>query len=380
MSGVWVRGFGAVTPAGVGIDALVRALADHGWNRVDHVERVGGPPLPVRACRDFQPRDHFPPLVARRLDRPARLLAVAAREALAAAGAELPWPRERIGISAGTWNAGGEAMYEVVRAVLTIAPEEAPPMLFPSTVANAAASQLGILEKLAGPNQTHTEKQVSGLRAIAEAGRLLARGRAEAVLACGVDEAHWTYVEAYDRLRALRWPGRMGTVPGEGAVALLLAATPGARPLGRIDGWGAASAPAPPHRYPDTAESVVAACRAALRRADLEAAGVDLVVSLANGVPELDRLEREALEAVLGTHRPAALAVSDRLGEGGCAASARALAALLAVCGRLPEAWPAPAHLATAGYLSLAGRRPRVALVPALATGGSALAIIVTAC
>jgi 3-oxoacyl-[acyl-carrier-protein] synthase II len=380
VSGVWVRGFGAVTPAGVGIDALVRALADHGWNRVDHVERVGGPPLPVRACRDFQPRDHFPPLVARRLDRPARLLAVAAREALAAAGAELPWPRERIGISAGTWNAGGEAMYEVVRAVLTIAPEEAPPMLFPSTVANAAASQLGILEKLAGPNQTHTEKQVSGLRAIAEAGRLLARGRAEAVLACGVDEAHWTYVEAYDRLRALRWPGRMGTVPGEGAVALLLAATPGARPLGRIDGWGAASAPAPPHRYPDTAESVVAACRAALRRADLEAAGVDLVVSLANGVPELDRLEREALEAVLGTHRPAALAVSDRLGEGGCAASARALAALLAVCGRLPEAWPAPAHLATAGYLSLAGRRPRVALVPALATGGSALAIIVTAC
>lgn len=379
MSETWVRGFGAVTPAGVGVEALAEALADPDWNRTDHLERVGGPPLPVRACRDFQPRDHFPPLVARRLDRPARLLAVAAREALAAAGAELPWPRERVGVSAGTWNAGGEAMYEVVRTVLTIAPEDAPPMLFPSTVANAAASQLGILEKLAGPNLTHTEKQASGLRAIVEAGRLLARGRAEAVLACGVDEAHWTYVEAYDRLRALHRPGRAGTVPGEGAVVLLLAATPGARPLGRIAGWGAASAPAPPHRYPDTAGPVVAACRAALRRARLEAADVDLVVSLANGVPELDRLEREALEAVLGSHHPAALAVSDRLGEGGCAAAERALTALLVLAGRLPTPWPAPASLAAAGFPSLAGRTPRVALVPAQSTGGSALAIVVTA-
>lgn len=379
MSAVWVRGTGAVTPAGVGVEALARALADPGWTRVDELERPGGPPLPVLACRDFVARDYLPPLVARRLDRPARLLAVAAREALAGEGAELSWPRERVGVAAGTWNAGTEAMVEVVRTVLTVSPEEAPPMLFPSTVANAAASQLGILEKLAGPNLTCTEKQVSGLRAIVEAGRLLGRGRADAVVACGVDEAHWTYVEAHGRLRALRSAGRAGVVPGEGAVALLLAEMPGDRPLGRIAGWGAASAPAPPHRYPDTPAPLMAACAAALERAGLGTADVDLVVSLANGLPELERLERRALDELLGAHRPAALAVSDRLGEGGCAAAARALVALLALTGRLEAAWPAPAHLAAAGFPSLAGQAPRVALLPALSAGGSALAIVVTA-
>jgi 3-oxoacyl-[acyl-carrier-protein] synthase II len=378
VSAVWVRGAGAVTPAGVGVEALVRTLADPGWRRVDEIERPGGGPLPVLACRDFSARDHLPPLVARRLDRPARLLVVAAREALAA-GAELPWPRERVGVVAGTWNAGAEAMVEVTRTVLTVAPEEAPPMLFPSTVANAAASQLGILEKLAGPNLTFTEKQVAGLRAVIEAERLLRHGRADAVVACGVDEAHWTYVEAHDRLRVLRVPGREGVVPGEGAVALLLAGTPGADPLGRVAGWGAASAPAPPHRYPATPAALVAACTAALDRAGLRPVDVDLVASLANGLPALAALERIALEALFGSHRPAALGVTDRLGEGGCAATIRTLAALLALAGRLPLAWPASEHLTAAGFPSLAGRPSRVALVPALAAGGSALAVVLTA-
>jgi 3-oxoacyl-[acyl-carrier-protein] synthase II len=379
VSGLWVCGVGAVTPAGVGVAALVRAIADPAWHQTDELERPGGSPLPVLACRDFVPRDHLPPLVARRLDRPARLLAVAAREALAAEGGELRWPRERVGVAAGTWNAGSEAMFEVVRTVLTVAPDEAPPMLFPSTVANAAASQLGILEKLAGPNLTCTEKQVSGLRAIVEAGRLLRRGRADAMVACGVDEAHWTYVEAHERLRALRSAQRAGTVPGEGAVALLLAGAPGAQPLGRVAGWGAASAPAPPHRYPDTPAPLVAAGAAALERAGLRPDDVGLVVSLANGLPELERLETRALEELLGRHRPAALAVTDRLGEGGHAAAARALAAVLAVSGRLPAVWPAPAHLAAAGFPTLAGRTPRVVLVPALSMGGSALAVVVAA-
>jgi len=375
----WVRGAGAVTPAGVGVDAFARALADPGWRRSDEIERPGGGPLPVLACRDFSARHHLPPLVARRLDRPARLLVVAAREALAAAGGEWPWSRERVGVAAGTWNAGAEAMVEVVRTVLTVSPEEAPPMLFPSTVANAAASQLGILERLAGPNLTCTEKQVAGLRALVEAERLLRHGRADAVVACGVDEAHWTYVEAHERLGVLRKPGRPGIVPGEGAIALLLADTPGDGALGRVAGWGAASAPAPPHRYPETPAPVTTACMAALARAGLEPAEIDLVVSLGNGLPALAALERTALEAVFGAHRPAALAVTDRLGEGGCAATARALAALLALAGRLPAAWPVPDHLARAGFPSLAGRPPRVALIPALAAGGSALAVVLTA-
>ena len=116
----------------------------------------------------------LPPLVARRLDRPARLLAVAAREALAPARRPAPWPRERIGVSAGTWNAGTSALVEVLRAVFLASPEEAPPPSSPPPWPTPRPASSGILEKLGGPNLTFAEKQVGGLRAIAEAGPLLA--------------------------------------------------------------------------------------------------------------------------------------------------------------------------------------------------------------
>lgn len=223
---VWVRAVGAVTPAGTGVPALLAALADPEWQPVVGLERPDGPALPVATCREFSTLGVLPPLAARRLDRPSRLLAVAAREALAGLGAPLPWPRERVGVAAGTWNAGTSALVEVLRAVFRGAPDEAPPAQFPSTVANAPASQLGILDGLAGPNLTFAEKQVGGLRAVAEGVRLLRHGRADAVLACGVDEADWLNAEGYARLGSLRGPGRPGMVLGEGAAVLALALSP----------------------------------------------------------------------------------------------------------------------------------------------------------
>ena len=77
--------------------------------------RPEAPPLPVAAGRDFSTAGVLPPLVARRLDRPARFLVVAAREALQALGEPLPWDRERVGAWAGTWNAGTAALLEVLR-------------------------------------------------------------------------------------------------------------------------------------------------------------------------------------------------------------------------------------------------------------------------
>ena len=95
VSSVFVRSTGAVTAAGTGVPALMRALADPAWQPELGLERPDAPPLPVATCRYFSPRDVLPPLVARRLDRPARLLAVAAREAWSGTQARprrTPWP------------------------------------------------------------------------------------------------------------------------------------------------------------------------------------------------------------------------------------------------------------------------------------------------
>jgi 3-oxoacyl-[acyl-carrier-protein] synthase II len=375
---VYVRATGAVTPAGTGIQALLSAVRDPDWQPAVGLARPDAPPLPVAVCREFTTKDVVPPLLARRLDRPSRLLAVAAREALRATGEPLPWARERVGVTAGTWNAGTSALVEVLRAVFLTCPDEAPPAQFPSTVANAPASQLGILDKLGGPNITFAEKQVGGLRAVAEAARLLLSGRADAVAACGVDEGDWLNAEGYARLRALAAPGRAGMVLGEGAGVLVLACDRGPEPLAVLAGWGSASAPALPHRYPTDAAALAAACAQALARAGLTAAEVDLVVSVANGIPVLAALELGAMDAVFGGHRPAAVGIADRLGEGAAGGGLRAVIAALTVAGAVLPAWGCPPHLAAAGYRPVA-RRPRRALVGGLASGGSAVALVFTA-
>lgn len=374
---VFVRGIGVVTPAGVGVEALRRALADPEWHAVLGLERPDASPLPVAVCHAFEPRQHIPPMVLRRLDRPARLLMVAAREAMTAESAPLPWDRNRIGVCAGTWNAGTEPLVEVLRAVFLASPDEAPPMQFPSTVANAPASQLAILEALGGPNLTFAEKQVGGVRAIAEAATLLRHGRADAALAGGVDEAQWLNAEGYSRLGALRTPGRAGMVLAEGAAVVLLATDPGRHPVAAIAGSGSASSIAPPHLYPEDAAGLLTACRHALRHARVEPGDVDALISVSNGLPVLSSLEARALGELFGAHRPAAVAVAERIGESAFTGTLRVVVAALTVGGRLRTAWPAPSHLAELGFPALT-RPPRTVLVPALAGGGAAIALVIT--
>ncbi len=368
---------GTVSPAGVGVDALRAALADPSWQpRLGFGD--GGAELAVARPVAFAAKNHIPPLVARRLDRSAGLLAVAAREALSPLGGPLPWSLERIGVCAATWNAGTEALVEVLKAVFLASPDEAPPAQFPSTVANAPASQLAILEKLGGPNLTFFEKQVGGLRTVAEAARLLAHGRADAVLTCGVDEAQWLNAESYDRLGVLRRADRPGMVLAEGAAVLVLARTAPVPPLGRLVGWGSAGSPTPTHRYPVRPEALEAACRSALARAALPAEGVELYVSLANGIPALVELEAALLDLLFPHHRPAAMAVTERLGEGAFGGALRILTALLALSGTLVPAWPLPDHLAHRAF-RLPTHRPANALVAGVAGGGSAVALVFAA-
>lgn len=374
---LFVRGIGQVSCAGTGVGALTAALADPSWCPELRLDRPDAPPLAVATCATFTTQGLLPPLVARRLDRPARLLAVAAREALAPFGESLPWARSRVGVSAATGNAGTEALFQILQTTFVTGPEEASPMQFPSTVANAPASQLAILEKLSGPNVTFAEKQVGGLRALAEAGRLLRHARADAVLAAGVDEAHWLNAEGYERLGATARPGRPGLVLGEGAAVLLLGREPGGDPMARIAGWGSSAGATTTYRYPTEPDAIVRAGGTALLAAGARADEVDLVVSMANGAPAVERLERDALARLLGGHRPAALAVTDRLGEGGFASLLRVAVAVLAVSGRVVPAWGAPAHLAAEGFRAPDGR-PRVVLVTGVAGGGSAIAAIVT--
>lgn len=368
---VGIRALGVVSAAGMGTEALCRALEDPLFTPKLGLARPDAPPLPVATCQDFDPKGVLPPLVARRLDRASRLAAVASRQALAAAG-ELPWPKESLGVALGTWTAGTSPLCEILQAVFTLGPEEAPPMHFPNSVANAPASHVGILEGLGGANLTFFEKQAGGLRAIAEGWRLVRAGKVNAMLAGGVDEAQWLNAETFHRLRALKGDGRPGLTLGEGAALCLLSQ----KAAVVILGVAAAAQPGATYRYPDTPDSLLRACQKALAQAQLVAEEVELVVSLANGSPILAQLEAEALATLFSRSRPAVVgSVTERLGEGAFASALRAVVASLVLQGQVRPAWPVSEPLRLAGFGP--PRQPvGNALVTALAGGGSAVALV----
>ena len=101
-------------------------------------------------------------------------------------------------------------------------------------------------------------------------------------------------------------------------------------------------------------------------------------MSMANGAPALARLESASLAQMFGRRRPAAVATTERLGEGSFAGLLRVLVATLALAGEAAPAWALPEHLAAAGF-ALPRSAPRTALVAGVAGGGSAVAVVLCA-
>src|SRR5205823_5985739 len=125
---------------------------------------------------------------ASRAERVTQLLLAAGGRALATAGFDAAAAAEtRAGIVVGT--AFGcfltNAAYQ--RRVAAGGQTAASPRLFAATVSNAAAGELAIAYRLAGPAVTVTAGGASGLTALGEAMEAIRAGRADVVVAAGVD-------------------------------------------------------------------------------------------------------------------------------------------------------------------------------------------------
>ena len=135
--------------------------------------------------RDFDVSEHLQLRGLRPLARASRLACVAAAAALRHPE-PLPATRERCAVVLGTRFASIEPLVEFNRAAITDGPALVNPSSFPNVVVNAHAGYLGILFGLAGPNVTLCG-ETAGLEALGQALDLLELGRAEIVLAGGVE-------------------------------------------------------------------------------------------------------------------------------------------------------------------------------------------------
>jgi len=244
------------------------------------------------------------------LSRSDRLALVAAREALASAGAAEPG--SRLGLSLGG-TTGGMAYAEsqlFAPAAEGQGLERARRLLSHPLPATVVA-----LERLIGPfacTSTICSACSSGAYALVQAANWLLRGDAERVLAGGVDALCRMTFAGFDALGALDPEpcrpfdlGRKGLTLGEGAAFLVLETEAHARTRGAeircfLSGW-ALGAEAHHVTHPEpTGRRAAALMAQALAMGGLTARDLDYVNAHGTGTLTNDAMEAKALLAVLG--------------------------------------------------------------------------------
>ena len=343
---VVVTGMGSVSAAGSGGSAAVAAALARRAPTIAPVKGFSPEGLSSRLAAEVDDGLLMHLLDAadvRRLSRICRMAVAACR--LAAADARLD-SGVRLGLAVGSEYGDFRSGAEFFNGFLRRGPTGLSPMIFPNTVMNSMAAVAAIAVGAKAPSVTLNQATVAGDLAVARGTALIADGRADAVIAGGVDEI---FVDVYRGLAALGAlspmrgrgpegcrpyaPDHNGPVLGEGATFLVLeeletARARGAAVLAEVLGSAWGSIPVAPHTAPVTSRDAGGTVRRALEQARVGSESLGPCYGSGNGDPALDDWEIELLAAD-GIREPVSLAplFGQHGGLGALRAAAGALSA-----------------------------------------------------
>jgi 3-oxoacyl-[acyl-carrier-protein] synthase II len=341
---VVITGFGAVTGrVSGGTPALAAALTS------PPITPLLAPP-PVSGFLDESE--------ARRLSRACQFAVASARLALADAGV----PAERhLGLVLGTEFGDLRSTMDFADGYLARGHGGLSPLLFPNTVMNAMAATAAIAVAAREQSLTLIAPDVAGELAIARAAATVAGGRADMVLAGGVDQTDAS-------LTAILRDFGVAEARTDGAALVVLEAREsalarGARILGEIGGVAWRALPARPYGVGRSTGSP--ALGAALRAGGVTAGDIRWLYDSTSGDVGRAAWEQSVLDQRFGARRPPAVSLAPLFGHSAAVGAIRVAAA----------AWTARSRLLPAPSRQRVEAGP--GLVHALARGGSEVALIV---
>ncbi|MEU0203934.1 MULTISPECIES: ketosynthase chain-length factor [unclassified Streptomyces] len=398
---VVVTGLGVAAPNGLGTKDFWAATLT-GKNGIGRVTRFDPSSYPATLAGEvpgFVAEDLLPSRLLPQTDHMTRLALVAADWALADAGVV---PGERAEFDMGVVTASSSGGFEFGQGELQKLWSQGGQYV--SAYQSFAwfyavnSGQISIRNGMKGPSGVVVSDQAGGLDAVAQARRQIRKGT-DLIVSGAVDASicpwGWVAQLTSGRLSGGEEPSSAylpfdaeaaGHVPGEGGAILILesgesARARDARVYGEIAGYGATFDPRPGSgREPGLRKAV----ELALADAGVEPGEVDVVFADAAAVPELDRVEAEALTAVFGPRGVPVTApktMTGRLYSG--AGPLDLAAALLSIRdSRIPPT--VHVELSAEYPLDLVGPRPRTApvrtaLVLARGHGGFNSAVVVRA-
>jgi len=311
---VVITGLGSVSAAGCGGSSAVAAALERSAETIAPLKAFVVPDCTSRLAAEVDDDELMTLLDAdtvRRLSRICRMAVAACRLAATDAGIA---GGARLGLSVGSEYGDFRSGAEFFSGFLRRGPGGLSPMIFPNTVMNSMAAVVAITMGAKAPSITVNQATVAGDLAMVQGAALIASGRADAVIAGGVDEIFFDVYRGLCALGALSpmrdgaregcrpyAPDHNGLVMGEGATFLVLeemeaaqarGATIHAEILGRA--WG--SIPVAPHTAPISRRDAHQTVRRALEQAGVAPDALGRSYGSGNGDPALDDWELRLLE------------------------------------------------------------------------------------
>src|SRR5580700_11071611 len=331
MRRVVVTGLGMLTPLACGVEPTWRRLLDgkSGASRIEHFDVSD---LPVKfACQvprgdgsegTYNPDQWMEPKDQRKFDQFIVFAMCAARQALDDAGWRPTTYEDQIvsGVLIGSGIGGIEGIAETAIILKERGPRRVSPFFIPGRIINLASGAVSIEFGLKGPNSAVVTACSTGAHAIGDAGRLVAFGDADVMVAGGAESpVNRISIAGFAAARALSTGfndtperasrpydrDRDGFVMGEGAGAVVLEEYDhdkrrGARIYGELIGYGLSgdafhiTAPA------EDGDGAFRCMSAAIRRAEIPPGDIDYINAHGTSTPLGDEIELKAVERVVG--------------------------------------------------------------------------------
>lgn len=292
---VVITAAGPVTAIGIGQDCFTAGILENesGIMEIAAFEHDQYHAHNAAAVEDFEV-DDFLATPKNYLDRNTELSFGAFSLALEASGIDLEQAdKSQIALIWSTAFGGSDTMNLFYKDVQTKGPRFGKPILFPHTYSNTPVSMLSIEYKLNGPHMNFVSGWTASGQALAYGYDLITNGQVPMAFVGGAEafnETVFRYNLAKNNLATDK--NSDGAVMGEGSGMLVLedagsAAQRGADIMAEVYGIGMSG-------------SVETAMSSAIENAGLTVADVDLVITSANGIPEIDKVETGSIKNILG--------------------------------------------------------------------------------
>jgi 3-oxoacyl-[acyl-carrier-protein] synthase II len=331
MRRVVVTGLGMVTPLACGVEPSWRRLlaGKSGIGKIDSFDvsdlpsKIGGQvPRGDGSDGTFNADQWMEPKEQRKVDDFILFAMSAATQALDDAGWHPSTYEDQIttGVLIGSGIGGVAGIAETALTLRDRGPRRVSPFFITGRIINLASGYVSIKHSLKGPNHAVVTACSTGAHAIGDAGRLIALGDADVMVAGGAESPvsrisfagfcasralSTGFNDTPERASRPYDRDRDGFVMGEGAGVVVLeefehAKRRGARMYGELTGYGLSGDAYHITAPSEDGDGAFRCMQAAMRRANVSAAEIDYINAHGTSTPVGDEIELKAVERLVG--------------------------------------------------------------------------------